>query len=314
MLWFAYVLLFLYGLAHTPLLVDVLRQLFPQWNIKRLTSSVSSLILILLISFSFLLGLGMQLFVFIPHMPQVTLRPVKLVLHSLFAYWVWINAVVNYMYTLFSRPGIFRPSVKKSSIASDITPSTQPVAALGGGATVKEESSGVKKVLPATSGQENTRKSSCKICEETIPYRDHHCPFTGNCIGLNNFSHFYLTLFYSMLGLGYAVFVSFSYFGDCIFLAWRTVQKEEICTSFELYADMVLPTIGALVTVTIMFLFYTFLLLVDISTYDLLTHWRTIKFDFGKFKGENSRLRVLLLNQRTHPLWFLFPVKNRPFC
>ena len=311
MLWFVYVLLFLYGLAHTPLLVDILRQLFPQWNIKRLTSSISSLMLILFITFSFLLGLGMQLFVFVPHMPQVTLRPVKLVLHSLFAYWVWINAVVNYMYTLFSRPGIFRPSIRKSSIASDIT----PVVAPEGGERAKEGSSGVKQVSPANDGQESTRRLPCKICEESIPYRDHHCPFTGNCIGLSNFSHFYLTLFYSMLGLGYAVLVSFSYFGDCIFLAWRAVSKnEEMCTSFGMYADMVLPTIGALVTVTTMFLFYTFLLLVDVSTYDLLTHWKTIKIDFRKFKGKRSRLRVLLLNQRTHPLWFLFPVKNRTFC
>jgi hypothetical protein len=308
MLWLAYVLLFLYGLAHTPILVDILRHFFPQWNIQRLTSSISSIILILLLTFFFLLSLGMQVFVFIQYVP---LSPVEVMLHSIFAYWLWINAVTNYMYTLFSRPGIFRQSLKKNQVAPPSTGVvTTPITATNVSGT--ETAVGTQCALPKD-------KSYCKICQESIPYRDHHCPFTGNCIGLKNYSYFYLGLFYSMLGLGYSTSVIFAYFGDCIFLSWKESDTgddmtddamREICVKIEPYSEMVFTTIGALVTVTVLVLSYTLMLLVDVSTYDVLKHWKSVKFDFRKYQGQKSRLRMLLLNQRAHPLLFLLPVRN----
>lgn len=312
MLWLAYVLLFLYGLAHTPILVDILRQLFPHWNIQRLTSSASSSILILLLLFFFLFGLGMHLFVFVPLMPQVTLRPVKLVFHCLFAYWVWINAVTNYMYIIFSRPGIFRPAHSDTTTTRATTLCSVKQSEAQGCETT--QAGGNSDVLPVNQEQDSS-KYHCKTCQASIPYRDHHCPFTGNCIGLSNYSYFYLWLFYSTLGLGYSVTVFFVYFGECFFLAWKDhVQSDEmrrVCANLEPYGETVLPAIGALVTATLVLLFHTFLLLADVTTYDLLKHWKTIRIDLTKFRRKNSRYRVLLLNQRTHLLWFLLPAKNK---
>lgn len=308
MLWLAYLLIFLYGLAHTPLLVDLLRHFFPHWNVQRLTSHAASIILVLLVLLVFLLSLGMQVSIFIPLMPQVPLRTLKLMLHCLFTYWVWANAVVNYLYVLFSRPGVFRPCHKNKSTFSSST---------------GHAGSGEKAAEPSPrSGEPESRvvKTShhCKICQAAIPYRDHHCPFTGNCIGLHNYSYFFLALFYCMVGLAYGIIVFFVYFGKCFFLAWKAIEpsdrnavlKDDFCKALEPYGEILLPSIGALVTVSVMVLFQTFMLMANISTYEVLKKWRQIRIDLRSFQKEDSRFRVMLLNQRTHPLWFLLPVRN----
>ena len=308
MLWLAYILIFLVGLAHTPLLVDILRYLFPHWNIKRLTTSATSVLLIAIISLALLLGLWMQLFLFIPLMPSVPLRSLKLVLHSLLAYWLWVNAAANYVYTVFSRPGIFwliRDGIKGGTDISDC-------------AAGHRESDYVKSPNDGdVSNEEGTPDKHtyhCKICKAYIPYRDHHCPFTGNCIGLNNYSYFLLGLFYSVLGLGYGIIVVFVYFRECFSLAWETSdtvnEMTDTCVHFEPYGELVLPTIGAFVTVTLVFLFEVILLLADISTYDILKNGRNVSINLRRFQGKESRLRMMFLNQRTSCYWFLLPVRN----
>lgn len=310
MLWLAYLLIFLYGLAHTPLVVDLLRHFFPHWNIQRLTSNTSSIILALLILLVFLLSLGMQMFIFIPLMPAVPLWPLKVTIHSLFAYWIWINAVVNYLYVLFSKPGIFRPSYEDND---------------GSDSRHVKEVKVSESSLPASripdSELEYVRKKPlhshhCKICQATIPYRDHHCPFTGNCIGLDNYSYFFLALFYSMLGLAYGVAVFFVYFGECFFLAWKAIGaldtvEDQFCKTLEPYGEIMLPSIGGLVTVILMFTFQVLMLMANISTYDVLKQWRKIRIDLRSFRKEGSRFRVMFLDQRTHPVWFLLPVRNK---
>lgn len=315
MLWLAYILIFLVGLAHTPLLVDLLRHLFPLWNIKRLTSNATSVLLVTIISLAFLLGLWMQLFLFIPLMPEVSLRSLKLVLHSLLAYWLWVNAATNYMYTVFSRPGMFWPVEDDITDISDCAghPETDHVKSPSDdGGVFNEERT---PVIGANCLSQYTHH--CKICKAHIPYRDHHFPFTGNCIGLNNYSYFLLGLFYSMLGLAYGITVVFVYFRECFSLAWETsniVEMTDTCVHFEPYGELVLPTIGAFVTVTLVFLFEVILLLADISTYDILKNGRNVSINLRRFQGKESRFRMMFRNQRTSYHWFLLPVRNRYFA
>lgn len=314
MLWLAYLLIFLYGLAHTPLVVDLLQHLLPHWNIQRLTSRTSSVILILLTVLVFLLGLGMQVFIFIPLMPEVPLRPLKLALHCVFAYWLWINAVVNYARVLFSRPGLFGPSdIKGREKRFKGTNQSDP------SAVAKLRMSGPDTTACDQSHTDHQPLKSyhCKICQESIPYKDHHCPFTGNCISLANYSYFLLGIFYSMLGLWYGISVFFVYFSECFFLAWKAISviesdnAGEVCEGIEPYGELILPSIGALVTVTLVFLFQVFLLLADVSTYELLKQWHKIRVGLREFQRKNSRFRVMFLNQRNHPIWFLVPVRNK---
>ena len=323
MLWLAYLLIFLYGLAHTPLLVDLLRHFFPHWNIQRLTSNTASVILVLLVLLVYLLSLGMQLFLFIPLMPPVPHWYLKVILHSLFAYWVWVNAVTNYLYVLLSKPGIFRSGHNSSSSEAtpkvDVSSKFTESSSLRGGLD-KGESHSERSEPEENETVQKSPRHHCKICQATILYRDHHCPFTGNCIGLHNYSYFFLGLFYSLVGLAYGITVFFVYFGQCFFLAWKAVgigsdhspeTEDEFCKILEPYGEIMLPSIGALVTVALMLAFQVFMLMTNVSTYEVLKRWRQIKVDFGGFRKEGSRFRVMLLEQRTHLLWFLLPVRNK---
>ncbi len=312
MLWLAYVLIFLYGLAHTPLLVDILRQLFPQWNVKRVTSSVASFILILLILFVFFLSLGVQVVVFIP---LVAAHPLHLILHCLFAYWVWGNAFVNYVYTVLSTPGIFTPW-RDNKKGVYLGPSDSRCKSNSTEMVNSSESLDKHDCLKESSMNEAPNSHSCKICGCVILYRDHHCPFTGNCIGIHNYSYFFLSLLYAMVGLGYEVVVFFVYFSECSFLVWKAIytvesdQVKGVCKELESYGESVLPTIGAFVTVSAILSLQVFMLFADISTYQLLKQWKKVKIDPRKPLKKNSRFRIMLLNQRSRRIYFLLPFRN----
>lgn len=42
-------------------------------------------------------------------------------------------------------------------------------------------------------------KSGCRICKAEVAVRDHHCVYIGQCVGINNYRHFFSYLFYSYL-------------------------------------------------------------------------------------------------------------------
>ena len=123
MLWFIFLLICLIALSQTPLLVDLLRLLFPQWRIKRLTDKLSVYLLRILMTTFFITGLGQHMFVFIPLMPNVPFRSVKLLFHCVFAYWVWFNMTINYYLATFLCPGYCADSAVPSEESSSSLPS-----------------------------------------------------------------------------------------------------------------------------------------------------------------------------------------------
>ena len=56
----------------------------------------------------------------------------------------------------------------------------------------------------------------CSTCGATIDSFDHHCPFTGNCIGRNNFRFYAQLIFFGCLGMGYACHLSWQPFRECV--------------------------------------------------------------------------------------------------
>jgi hypothetical protein len=56
----------------------------------------------------------------------------------------------------------------------------------------------------------------CSICERHVMHLDHHCPFTGGCIGANNLRFFLLFVLHCWLGCTYASALAWPPFADCV--------------------------------------------------------------------------------------------------
>lgn len=58
--------------------------------------------------------------------------------------------------------------------------------------------SGSVNTAPANDSQK-TDSSNCRTCKKEVAVRDHHCIYIGQCVGVNNYKHFFSYLFYSYL-------------------------------------------------------------------------------------------------------------------
>lgn len=309
--WLVYILAFLIGLVQTPLIVDLLRLLLPAWDIKRLTGRTASTLLIILMTIFGLCGLGLQIFYFIPLFPNdVPFRTFKIGCHSVFAYFVWGSMVVNYCMAVFTHAGSVVASETETN-ERDMSPKIDQNQASNENDPTHQTG--------CINVQELGRKKHryCNKCQALILYMDHHCPFTGNCVGLNTYSHFFLTLCYGSIGLGYSLIVSCFYFGEGIFPSlWNWLQLSSLDSftlkAIEPFVELFFPAVGGFVVVNVVLGFHIFLLLSDMSTFDVLTNfWKGPIFKIGyqrivdkEYLKKDSRLNILLLSKGRSLLTF----------
>lgn len=339
--WFAYVTIFLVFLVQIPLAIDLLRFVFPNWKLARFASRGIHFILFTIVGSIFCIGLGYHLFVYLPLLAgEKPLQTLKGLVHVVFALWVWINIVGNYYYSVFLHPGRdkdYKPPLRGPRLCflSDEGVITevkegQPIV-IHSGAAEEDNQFYCDASLIGTGGVPNTgvewkpnRTHYCKICESAIPYLDHHCPFTGNCAGINNFSNFLLGLLYGTLGLFYAVIITLPYFFECnlknVLWYFGVVSSRvsyPVCGSLGPHSHIFLPVFAGFCLTANMFLLQVFFLAADLSTYNILSNWS--KFPMlrfmvqrvlaRKFLDKDSRMKVLFRN-RGSLLYYLIPSRN----
>ena len=298
---FVFVVIALVGLVQIPILVDILRAVFPGWKLRRTTHLCVTVLLVSVMSSFFIIGLSYYLLLFLPLAVQHPFSSISGLLHLTFALWIWINLVVNYFMAVFIHPGTAweneeRPSDDEQSIG-----------------------------IPTNGMVWNlARHHYCSVCRDRVAYMDHHCPFTGNCVGLKNYSYYLLSLLYGALGLGYALWMSFSYFNQCVLInIWwiiglAEVKRPDVCTEVGLHANVTVAIIGGFYVLMNMSIIQILMLLADLSSYDILKNitklsvfrlaWHRMRG--RKYKEPGSRLNVMLLQQRPSILWFLIPRMN----
>ena len=306
MYWFVYVVIALVGLIQIPIFVDIFRALFPGWKLRRTTHRCVNILLIIAMCSFFIVGLSYYLLLFLPLTVNHPFTSVRGLVHLSFAVWVWINVVVNYFMAVLVHPGKAKENIVATGDKSITTNCEQ--------ASIQQN--GMHWNPP--------RYHYCSVCQESMAYMDHHCPFTGNCAGLKNYSYFLLCLLYGALGLGYALWMSFPYFNRCVLanLWWliglAELDRPSVCSVLGPHVNIVLAVFGGFLITMMMSISQVLLLLADLSSYDILKYATKITvFRFawhrmrgGKYKEPGSRLNVMLLQQRPNVLWFFIPCMN----
>ena len=349
--WFVYVTIFLVAIIQIPIAIDLLRFVVPQWKISRVASQFVHMILFVSMGMIICIAVSYHLFVYLPLIAPDPLHTVKGWLHLTFALWLWINMMGNYYYVVSVHPGDDRSHQpqktqnlkngstdsshsnsdslseqnKMSNTARDVRNRSEADSREASSAKASDDSK--LKENKITNGLEWHPKDThyCKICESVIPHIDHHCPFTGCCAGLNNYSYFFVGLCYGAVGLFYAVAITLPYFFDCnlknILWFFGFIQNRVPslqCAELGPHSHIFLPVFAGFIVITNVLCLQIIFLLADLSTYNVLTYWSEypmLRFMWhriraGKFLEQNSRLKMLILDQRPSFLWFLVPVSN----
>lgn len=305
MYWFVGIVIGLVLLLQLPLLVDLLRVILPGRSITRLTNRITSLLLVYFMNIIFAVVLGYFLLIFLP-LTVGDLYSIKGACHIAFALWLWLNCVVNYYYAVFLHPGE--------------TPAPQPHSA-------NVKSGGDNESPVPRSGMEWQPKIShfCRNCRVHVSYMDHHCPFTNNCVGERNYSHFVVGLTYGTVGLAYAVAMSFPAFRDCVlspmwtYLRFGRRSSNEFCSNLSVHSMIFFAAFAGLLSISFMALVQWALVLTDVPTCEVMKQYGrgapVLRFMWQRLVGKkflepSSRLNVLLLKQRPNLFWFLLPVRN----
>ena len=106
-----------------------------------------------------------------------------------------------------------------------------------------------------------TNVSSAASCVRA-PNFDHHCPFTGGCIGRDNFRFFALFCLWGWCGMAYACAMSWTPFSDCVLsqvtiyhIGWKAAPppSEEACQALAARSFVFVPALVIFAALTSLF-------------------------------------------------------------
>ena len=165
----------------------------------------------------------------------------------------------------------------------------------------------------------------CGTCGTCVTMMCHHCPFTNNCVGLKNYSYFYLFICYSNVGLLFSMYMTCDPFYHCMVYSGEHLSllpwyPPGLCRKLGDFAVIFIPVAFMAMFGAAMFLLQSLLLATDLSTIDLLTSLQRSPnlMKFGRMllerilKHRKRRFRVMFLHSREHWWQFLVPYFNVP--
>lgn len=165
----------------------------------------------------------------------------------------------------------------------------------------------------------------CGTCGTCVTMMCHHCPFTNNCVGLKNYSYFFLFICYSNLGLLFSLYMTYDPFYHCMVYSGKHLSllpwyPPGVCRQLGNFSVIFIPVAFMAMFAAAMFLLQSLLLATDYSTIDLLTGLQQSPnlMQFGRvmldriLRYRKRRFRVMFLYSREHWWQFLVPSFNVP--
>jgi len=243
-----------------PLVFDMLRTFVPQrLRYGRLVAAWHRQVLLCLVC-----GLcGAAYLLFWRSMLPYSYAPASLAgaLHGLLATWLWLMTVYNFAMCC---------AVDAGTVAQP----SEPEVEAGGGSG--------KGHWPAGSHH-------CHVCRVRVLQFDHHCPFTGGCVGQRNFRFFLLFALHGWAGMSYACALSWPPFRDCVWrqldvpsLGWARMPppEEGACIDLASRSLLLLPSAALCGALSQLALLHLLLLANGVSTVRLAQRWRTRGFAY----------------------------------
>lgn len=302
---------------------QILPRLFPKLKTLLPSRAVVSYVQVVPISFIFPALLWLFFFVYLEaHVPENPYSSLLGWWHTFFTLYMMANAVFNYYMTVLTNPGY---------------PQTQEEYARDR-CFVKTFQACMKCKRVRSAGTHH-----CSWCHTCVEMMCHHCPFTNNCIGRRNYVYYYTFLAYAFFGLLYACYLAYFPFVSCmsglalkkfketfanmphlsalhryssskdsLMRYFDDVKMSESCEALQEYAVLFAPAVGITCFIAALFLFQTWLLLLDMSIVDfyeslsnatsfqeLLRIWHV-----SLFKRKKFRFTHLILRKKSH--WWKF--------
>jgi len=120
-------------------------------------------------------------------------------------------------------------------------------------------------------------------CGQHVIHLDHHCPFTGGCIGANNLRFFLLFVLHCWLGCTYASALAWPPFADCVLRQCNIPRLGLIrtpppdvaaCMAMGSRSLLLLPALALSVSLGLLGLVHALLLANGLTTIQFARRWR----------------------------------------